>query len=382
METKVLFLFKSIDGGTGTYLETLLQLNKTTSGVILRKQILVIDKPKYRHFKAGKYICFASKKTHIQDKISILSLITLVKEFFWFKNNVNKFKPDIVISSNPHSMLISESCKFFLKLKYKTINLVQNNLHEVINYKVPAYLRLFTKYILRNIFINTNCLVTDSDGLSKGIAKEFRLPSVPKTMSGAIPRQATSHKKRNIKSIFRIISIGRLDAQKDVETLLEAFQKVAQKIKNVELLIVGDGPMKAKLETLALDLNISSQTRFLGWVQYPYKTLNNSDVFVFASKWEGFGLSLLEAMSCGVPVISSNCNYGPREILGEDKYGMLVPVGNTSKMANALINLLSNKKKRRYYAKMALKRSEYYSKEKMLINFNNLLMTVLPNQQT
>lgn len=381
-EIKVLYLFNSVDGGTGTYLETLLQLKKLSDDKVIKKKILVINKPKYREVKSHDYIYFSNSKIFNHEKVSFLDAISLIKKALWFKDGVRKYKPDVVFSDNPYSILISEFCKIIFKFEYKTVDLVQNNLTEVINYKVPIYLRFLIRNILRILFIKSDSLVTDSEGLSKGMVKMFRLPRVPKTMSSFVSRRhITNFKNHKKHSKLSIVSVGRLDAQKDFETLIQAFYIVTKKISNTELIIVGDGPLRTELEFLANKLGLGRQIKFLGWIQNPHEVLKKSDLFVFASRWESFGLSLVEAMSCGLPVVSSNCSYGPPEILDKNKYGLLVSVGNASDMSKAIVSLLLDTRKRKHYSKMALKRSKYYSKKRMLTKFDAILTDVLSDQQ-
>jgi glycosyltransferase involved in cell wall biosynthesis len=82
-------------------------------------------------------------------------------------------------------------------------------------------------------------------------------------------------------------------------------------------------------------------------------------------------------MSRGMTVIASDCKYGPPEIIEKNKYGLLVPVGSISDMGEAIVSLLLNRTKRSYYSQMALKRSKYYSREKMLKTYNNVLISLL-----
>jgi glycosyltransferase involved in cell wall biosynthesis len=170
-----------------------------------------------------------------------------------------------------------------------------------------------------------------------------------------------------------VISTARLDVQKDHVTLLRAFKIVANKIPNSELWLVGDGPLKNQLKSLAEKLGISQRVKFFGWVQNPTKLLDSSKVFVLSTKWEGLPLSILEAMAGGIPVVASNCNYGPSEIIGKNKYGILVPVGNSNALAEAIVKLLSDGTKRKHYSNMAKIRAADFLQEKILTKYIKIL---------
>jgi glycosyltransferase involved in cell wall biosynthesis len=138
----------------------------------------------------------------------------------------------------------------------------------------------------------------------------------------------------------RIIAIGSLKPAKDYPTLLRAFA-VASRKQAVRLLIVGEGPLRGEIEALIELLGLSDRVRLPGHVPNPYVWLNHADQFVLSSAWEGFGNVIVEAMHCGVPVVSTDCRSGPREILDDGKYGRLVPVGDVDALARAMLDSLT-----------------------------------------
>ncbi|STO30823.1 Probable poly(glycerol-phosphate) alpha-glucosyltransferase [Fusobacterium necrogenes] len=148
--------------------------------------------------------------------------------------------------------------------------------------------------------------------------------------------ELTEEERVLIKSKY-ICSVGRLDeVDKDFTTLIKAFGelKIEEKIKE-KLIIVGDGPDRRKLEKLVEDLKIKDVI-FLGKKLNPYIWMKNSKLFVLSSKYEGFGLVLLEALLVGTKVISSNCPVGPKEILANGKYGELFEVGNIEELKSKI----------------------------------------------
>jgi glycosyltransferase involved in cell wall biosynthesis len=156
-----------------------------------------------------------------------------------------------------------------------------------------------------------------------------------------------------------IIAIGRLVDAKDYTTLLKSFQNVSDKEK-VRLLILGKGLLENKLRRLADELGISDKVNFLGYKSNPYKYLKKSEIFVLSSKWEGFGHVIVEAMACGVPVIATDCKSGPREIIENNRYGILVPVGDVEKLAEKIIEVLKDDKLRQKLTELGYERSHYF----------------------
>jgi glycosyltransferase involved in cell wall biosynthesis len=138
-----------------------------------------------------------------------------------------------------------------------------------------------------------------------------------------------------------ILNVGRLVPQKDQATLLRAFARLRMR-RAARLLVIGDGPERAALETLADQLGITADLSMPGFDTNPYRYMRNCQVFVLSSAWEGFGNVLVEAMACGAPVVSTDCRSGPAEILDQGKYGLLVPVGDDEALASAIQNTLDS----------------------------------------
>jgi glycosyltransferase involved in cell wall biosynthesis len=138
----------------------------------------------------------------------------------------------------------------------------------------------------------------------------------------------------------RILSVGVLKPQKDHETLIRAFARIPQN-QATKLVILGEGPMRAKLLALVKELDLQEHVSLPGFVSDPFPWLRSADLFVLSSRWEGFGNVLVEALECGVPIVSTNCLSGPAEILENGRYGKLVPVRDPEALAAAMVQSLA-----------------------------------------
>ena len=136
-----------------------------------------------------------------------------------------------------------------------------------------------------------------------------------------------------------VLGVGRLSEQKDFSTLIKAFAQVRQH-RAARLLILGVGPERQALSELAASLGVKADIDFLGFVNNPHAYMNQADVFVLSSKWEGLPNVLIEAMAVETPVVSTNCPSGAAEILAEGKYGELVEIGDSQAMAIAIEKVL------------------------------------------
>ena len=157
-----------------------------------------------------------------------------------------------------------------------------------------------------------------------------------------------------------ILTAGRLVPEKDTGTLLRAFALLRGRI-DARLEILGSGPERDTLQDLAISLGIAADVRFLGFSPQPFEEIRRADVFVHTSLFEGFGNTLLEAMASGVPLVATDCDFGPREIVTPGVNGILVPVGDPKHLAKALEALLLDPAKRASLVANALRHVQDFS---------------------
>lgn len=138
-----------------------------------------------------------------------------------------------------------------------------------------------------------------------------------------------------------VMGLGSLTTQKDFATLIQAVD-VLRKNRECRLIIAGSGPQKKNLEKLIDHLEMTDIVDLPGFVENPYAMMQQADVFVLSSKWEGFGNVLIEALYCGCPVVSTDCQSGPAEILVGGEYGELTPVGDEQQMADAIASQIDD----------------------------------------
>ena len=136
-----------------------------------------------------------------------------------------------------------------------------------------------------------------------------------------------------------ILGVGRLEQQKNFSTLIRAFAQVHQQ-HSVRLIILGEGSERPYLETLVQELGLTEDVALPGFVANPYAYMARSAMFVLSSAWEGLPTVLIEAMAVETPVVSTDCESGPAEILQNGKYGKLVGVGDIKGLAEAMIGTL------------------------------------------
>lgn len=139
----------------------------------------------------------------------------------------------------------------------------------------------------------------------------------------------------------RILAVGTLKSIKDYATLLNAFAILRQR-HDAHLLILGEGECRPELEAQARELGIADSVSMPGFVIDPMPYYRQADLFILSSIAEGFGNVIVEALVVGTPVVSTDCQSGPREILCDGKYGLLVPVGDARALAEAMNTSLTS----------------------------------------
>ncbi len=186
-----------------------------------------------------------------------------------------------------------------------------------------------------------------------------------------------------------IISVGRIINAKNPKLIIKAFGLIATKYNDLDLIFCGQGNLENECKRLAKDLKIASRVHFLGVVSNPFKYMASSCIFVSSSNFEGFPNAMMEALACKLPVVSTDCNSGPREILAPDtpyssrlendielaKYGILIPIGDAKLLAKAIIRLLSDRELYDSYCLNSFKRVKDFSVDKIA----NQYLSVMSN---
>jgi glycosyltransferase involved in cell wall biosynthesis len=201
--------------------------------------------------------------------------------------------------------------------------------------------------ILRYLYRYADRIVALTDGARRDLRENFAVPDcriAAMLTNAVIPEETAARLARwdgeSGRETGLIVSVGRLSPEKDQRTLIRAVAMLPADLP-WRLALVGDGAERGALEALVRDLGLADRIVFTGQVADPFAVVMRARVAVCASVYEGLCNAIIEALACGTPVVSTNCPYGPFEILQGGRFGALTPVGDSKAMAKAIAAALT-----------------------------------------
>ena len=177
----------------------------------------------------------------------------------------------------------------------------------------------------------------------------------------------------------RIIAVGRLQAQKGFDLLIQSWQLIAARHPDWQLVVYGHGGDLQKLQQQLEKAGLTSSMTFAGATDNIYKEYQNSAFYVMSSRYEGWGLVLVEAMSCGLPCVSFDCPYGPSDIIRDGEDGFLVENGNIQQLAEKMELLINNKELRKRLGVRARLNAARFTSDNIMPQWTKLFETIVQN---
>ena len=288
--------------------------------------------------------------------------------------------PDIIITFMSRTSFWLIPLKYIFNLNMPLIIDVTTNPN--LHYKK----RIYGKFLVRYLFPlkKANAIVPVSKELKEIFNKDFKIPNnkiipiynsidVEKIQKKAQEKVDDFEEVFNDKNIMKFITVGRLSGEKGHRYLIEAYSKVIKEIPNSRLFIIGEGTLRRQLEELITVKELKKYVILLGSVKYPYNYISRANIFVLPSLHEGLPYVLLEALACKTPIISTDCKTGPKEILENGEYGLLVNTADSNDLANKMIQLAKDKTAREVFSKISAQQVKIFDNKKFTDNWVNLI---------
>ncbi len=277
---------------------------------------------------------------------------------------VEQTKPDIVITTTNSGDFLRE----ILTARNKTNIIVES--HTAFIYDMGSKSLIRKLWLMRYIRIVKRCKMLIS--LTQGDARFWREHGANRVL--VLPNPLTFYPERinDIKKEpYRIIFAGRLDKVKRIDMLISAFALIADKYPQWHIDIFGDGLEKEEIENCIEIQQVGEQIRLHRPTPDIYTEYKKSQMLVLCSRYEGFGLVLIEAMACGIPCISFDCPYGPPEIIQNHYNGLLAKDGDVRDLAGRMEWLMTHDEERRQMGINAHQYAARYKKEIVMNDWEN-----------
>lgn len=174
-----------------------------------------------------------------------------------------------------------------------------------------------------------------------------------------------------------VISVGRLTSQKNFSSLINIWRLVSEKHPDWNLVIYGDGALRSELDNLISKYELSEKVKLMGYAPDISSRYAEASLYVMSSLFEGFGLVIIEAMSCGLPVVSYACPCGPKDIIEDGKDGFLLRIGDEEGMAGKVCQLIENEDLRRNMSEAAKTKANHYNISSVIDQWMTLFNEIL-----
>lgn len=284
---------------------------------------------------------------------------------------LNKIEPDIVIS-------VGQCEKYFLpeiKGNWKTIR----EFHYDKNYRLRDSNGIIKKILsgIINLYdYHYKIKKYDKIVVLTDIDKKINWRNNSKVVVIPNPVSKDWFKFSNLDN-NNIIAVGRLVKVKNFSSLINAFRLVVNKYPNWRLFIYGDGELKNQLQEQIVATNLSNNVFLKGNCPDIIAIMNQFSMFVMSSLHEGMPIAMLQAMACGLPVISYDCPYGPGCLIKDGENGYLVPLNKEAMLAKRICDLIENYEKRKEMGNHALDCAQSYKSEIIYLKWINLFKNLL-----
>jgi glycosyltransferase involved in cell wall biosynthesis len=279
-------------------------------------------------------------KTHLSAQRTLFSLPSLVRY-------LRRERPVAMLSCLNYANIVATWAKLLARVPVRLAVNEQNTFSSE-REQFSGYSRWLLQGLMRLVYPQADAIIGVSEGVADDLVKVLRIPPQRvKVIYNPVITPELQDKKDGVLEHpwFEknqppvVLGVGRLTKQKGFDMLIQAFAQVRRK-RVVRLVILGEGEERSKLLDLARQLGVDQDVDLPGFVSNPYPYMANASVFVLSSRWEGLPTVLVEALFCGVQLISTDCPSGPSEILKNGQYGQLVPVDHADSLSQAINNVL------------------------------------------
>ncbi len=269
----------------------------------------------------------------------------VLRTCYRLRQTVKKLEPDIILTfmtNVTYYLMLS-----LIALRNKPRIFATMHIHHSTGF--GTYFKLFNRCFFKKIMLKCEKLICCSQDMNDDLCSFYSFPTQKVlTINNPVDIelcQKKAHEECDHEFYKEgkpvLLAVGSLCQQKNYPLMLEAVAKI-QREREVRLIILGDGPLKSELEIVRDKLGLDGVVDFVGNVLNPFAYMKDAKLYIMSSIFEGFPMVLLEAMACKLPVICTNCPSGPRELIKNNKTGILVPMDSADELSAAITNALDH----------------------------------------
>jgi len=292
---------------------------------------------------------------------------------------ITKERPDIVISAYTDTNAACLLSKVIASYKVPVIVSEHASLTEHWQSKSNVKKKVLNFYVSW-VYKLADKILCVSKGLEAQVNNRLKEPDKTLTIYNPVRFSGSIKKEVNNSNRLNLVAVGRVAPPKDYSTMIKAIA-IIKKQRDVHLKIVGGTTNTKefdKVKALVTEYQLEGNIEFVGYSDDVATYYQNADIFVLSSAWEGFGNVIVEAMAFGLPIIATNCNYGPSEILENGKYGRLANVGSSESIAQLV---LEEANKPSVSTEVLVNRSKDFSEEIIADEYYALIKEVIKNEE-
>uniref|UniRef100_A0A7C3SK42 Glycosyltransferase n=1 Tax=Desulfobacca acetoxidans TaxID=60893 RepID=A0A7C3SK42_9BACT len=320
--------------------------------------------------KDVKAVCLHKVNRYSAPRL-ILSLAALIK----------REKPSLLVPFMPYAGFLTSMARRLAGTRTPLIISHRSNLSAELQHETFPFLKA---YLARQLYPQATSIHCLSQGIGYDLMNNFKIsPEKIKVIYNLFDlKEITAKAKQKVEhSWFKqdvpiLLACGRLTRQKNYPQMLRAVRRVMDQ-SPVRLMILGEGEDRRYLEEYTAHLALPSSVAFLGFQANPFAFMARATALVLSSSYEGFGRVIVEAMACGLPVISTRCPYGPEEIITPGVNGLLVPVDDDAALADAILSVLKDEAWRQRLAQGGLARARDFAVENLMPQYEKLFEEVI-----
>jgi glycosyltransferase involved in cell wall biosynthesis len=334
-----------------------------------------------------------------EQKNPLRKLITGIRRYLAVRSMKKELDPHFTVSflNNPN----------FLNSLTKYNDMTVLTVHSFMSKRVSGFYGAIYKFIIKIFYNKADIIIAVSEEIRSDLIKDFGIDGkkirviynfVETERINELMHEKIEDRYRHIFEKKVIVNVGRPVEAKGQWHLIRAFSNVLKSIPDLNLVIIGEGELESYLKELIIEMGLENNVFLLGYQKNPFKFIAKSELYAMSSIYEGFPVTLVEAATCRIPVLSTNCRSGPSEVFGcggEEKFsakvvrtecGILTPVFDGKKrttgepltdkeqiFSDEMKRMLDNPELSRLMAENLYERSKKFGRDKILNRWNDIL---------